>query len=172
MPSFVSLALQKTSYGTLSHNSWPWNSAFRVMFLDKRGIVTCQSIFSVRFTIGNKWKPTHAVHPLADCISLINLCLSLRFLVFAKDKCKVKRKFRFQNMAVLSFVCVCMCIEPHCWAQRGQWGSVMLLKSTTPICLSVRCLAWLSSTQWWCWQNDRRGAHSSECQFRCIAPFP
>lgn len=75
-------------------------------------------------------------------------------------------------MASLPFVCVCMCTEPHHWAQRGQREGVMLLKSTTPICLSVRCLAWLSSTQWWCWQNDRRGAHSSECQFCCKAPFP
>lgn len=74
-------------------------------------------------------------------------------------------------------LCVSMCrysmrAEPHHWAQRGQQEGVMLLKSTTPICLSVRCLAWLSSTQWWCWQNDRRGAHSSECQFGCKAPFP
>lgn len=71
-----------------------------------------------------------------------------------------------------AFVCGCMHIEPHHRAQRGQCEGVMLLKSTTPICLSVRCLAWLSSTRWWCWQNDRRGAHSSECQFGSKAPFP
>lgn len=91
------------------------------------------------------------------------------------DNCKLaksKEEVQVTKYGLSSFVCVCMCIEPHHWAQRGQREGVMLLKSTTPICLSVRCLAWLSSTQWWCWQNDRRGAHSSECQFGCKAPLP
>lgn len=126
--------------------------------------------------LGNKWKRTHAVHPLADCISLINPVYPwFFFLWFVQEDCKLpksKDEVQVTRCGHSSFVCVCMCIEPHQWAQRGQQEGVMLLKSTTPICLSVRCLAWLSSTQWWCWQNDRRGAHSSECQFGCKAPFP
>lgn len=65
-----------------------------------------------------------------------------------------------KRIAPSSLWCVCLYIEPHCWSQRGQRDGVVLLKSTTPICLSVRCLAWLSSTQWWCWQNDRGGGHT------------
>lgn len=92
----------------------------------------------------------------------------------AQDNFKVppsKEEVQVTKRGLSSFVCV----YTH-WTsplgKRGQQVGVMLLKSTTPICLSVRCLAWLSSTQWWCWQNDRRGAHSSECQFGCKAPFP
>lgn len=97
-------------------------------------------------------------------------CLIYLFIFFflpeSKEDIRVKKIYIYSPS---SFGCVCMYIEPHHWSQRGQREGVMLLKSTTPICLSVRCLAWLSSTQWWCWQNDRRGAHSSECQFGCKA---
>lgn len=97
------------------------------------------------------------------------------FFFVAEDNFKLlerKEDVQVTEYHLPSFVCVCMCAEPRRWSQRGQREGVMLLKSTTPICLSVRCLAWLSSTQWWCWQNDRRGAHSSECQFGCKAPLP
>lgn len=131
-----------------------------------QGIVTCQSIFSVRLTVCEKWKPTHAVQPLIDCISLISLCLWLLFLSFYHLE---EREVRF---FLSFFLCVCTHIEPKCWSQRGQQRGVMLLKSSTSFCLSVRCLAWLNSTQWWCWQNDRRGTHSSECQSGCKALLP
>lgn len=38
-----------------------------------------------------------------------------------------------------------------------DWKDVVMLKSTISICLSVRCLAWLSSTERWWWQNDKGG---------------
>ena len=88
--------------------------------------------------------------------SLINRYLSVlifflfSFFFVAEDNFKLlerKADVRVTEYHLPSFVCVCMCAEPCRWSQRGQREGVMLLKSTTPICLSVRCLAWLSSTQ-------------------------
>lgn len=154
----------ETSYGTSSHKSWPW----KLSLDDASGIIGVFLLANQFFESGlhfcTKWKLTHAVQPLADCISLINLSLWLLFVLFIYLFIFLVREKRARSGPA-----ACTYIEPHRWSQRGQREGVMLLKSTTPICLSVRCLAWLSSTQWWCWQNDRRDAHSSECQFGCKA---
>lgn len=77
---------------------------------------------------------------------------------------------------------LCVCLHTEAKQRSGRredWKDVVLLKSTVSICLSVRCLAWLSSTERWWRQNDGgvggcgcRVAHATECQFGCKAPFP
>lgn len=98
---------------------------------------------------------------LSGWLHLSDQSVSVPDSSFAQDNCALqesKGKPRLKKYG-LSFFCVCM--YEH-WtsplAQRGQREGVVLLKSTTAICLSVICLAWLSPTQWWCWQNDRRGS--------------
>lgn len=154
----------ETSNNTPSHNSWPCNGTLQIMPLGLREYChlpinfKCQAYYLA--TNGNSFM--HFTLLLIASLWSIHACpwlcfyhLSIFFLFLPKSKDDV----------LLLFMCV------H-WSQRGQQEGVRLLKSTTPICLSVRCLAWLSSTQRWCWQNDRRGAHSSECQFGCRALLP
>lgn len=69
-----------------------------------------------------------------------------------------------QDLLVLNmFASVCILkLSSGRWGGWGGWGSedwkdVVMLKSTISICLSVRCLAWLSSTERWWWQNDKGG---------------
>lgn len=159
----------ETSYGTSSHKSWPWNHSLD----EASGIIglflLANQFFCVRLTLLHQME-THScssascwLHLSGQSESLITFCLMYLFIYLF---------FLVREKRACSGSGVCMYIEPHRWSQRGQREGVMLLKSTTPICLSVRCLAWLSSTQWWCRQNDRRDAHSSECQFGCKAPLP
>lgn len=152
----------ETSNSTPSHNSWPWNSGLQIMPLGLRDYChlpinfNCQSYYLA--TNGNSFMQFTLllIASLWSCLSLIVfLSFIYFFLLFAKEKRWCSGFFLYVH-----------------WSQRGQPEGVRLLKSTTPICLSVRCLAWLSSTQRWCWQNDRRGAHSSECQFSCRALLP
>lgn len=163
-------------------NSRTWNSALRLMLLRLK--VHCH--LPINFQCGAYYlaangKPTHAAHHLVDCICLIappptptphpplHHCFFF-YLYFAQQRAEKTLNAKKKKKRSISSFGVCLYVHHTSPPGReGSEGGVMLQKSTTPICLSVRCLAWLSSTQWWCWQNDRRGAHSSECQFGCNA---
>lgn len=163
----------ETSSCTPSHTSWPCNSALQITPLGLREYCHLPVNFKWQAyylaTNGNSFMQFTllliASHWSIHVCPWLRFDLSVFFFFLPKIKDDVQVKKYIYTAFLLFFAYV------H-WSQRGQWEGVRLLKSTTPICLSVRCLAWLSSTQWWCWQNDRRGAHSSECQFSCRALLP
>lgn len=111
-------------------------------------------------------------------LNLWSICVCHWFCIFSPTflLCET-RTFCFETR-----LCDCLHTEAKQWSGGSEdWKDVVLLKSTVSICLSVRCLAWLSSTERWWWQNDggiggvgggRGCAHATECQFGCKAPFP
>lgn len=86
--------------------------------------------------------------------SLINFCLPLildsvfLFLKYPPPHPTVSLS-KIEDLLVLN-TALCVCLHTEAKQRSGgseDWKDVVLLKSTVSICLSVRCLAWLSSTE-------------------------
>lgn len=139
----------ETSNSTPSHNSITLKQCSPDDASRIKGVLSLANQFLVSgLLFGNKWKPTHAVHPLVDCISLINPCQSLitffLFLFFflpeSKEDIRVKKKKNIALLLLGVYVCTLNLTTGH------REGSERVLCCWSPplpfACLSDVLLGW------------------------------
>lgn len=157
MLSFVSLALNKLNWKHPTEHlaiiSDPETVLSRCFLQDKGSIVTCQSIFSVRFTIWQQMEtrscssPSCWLHLSDQSVSVPDLFLFFCCFIFLPETTanyqRAKRQFRLQSMASL-LLCVYVCALNLTIGHRE--GSERVLCCWSPplpfACLSDVLLGW------------------------------
>lgn len=157
-PGIAEMKTEK-SYSTPSPSFCPWNSSLQMMVMmlpGLRGVVTCQSIFSVRFTIGLQME-THSCS--SSCwlhLSDQSMSVSLFFLTsVAKITANFQRAKRKSNLWNVAFLLLCVCTHrtSPLSTERAARGCYVaeVHHSHLPVC-QMSCLAELHTvmvlTKW------------------------